>query len=100
MQRPKVNEVAWDYFHYEHVPNEYSYRIEMARQHPFQYFRIRYIKGGQDKTKLLYGERAWSDLERLVHDLGDWAFSVDKIAEEMVQFMLEQALVASEDRNL
>lgn len=99
MQRPSVSSVAWDYFHYNHTP-DFSYRVEMARQHPFQYFRIRYIKDGQDKTKLLYGERAWSDLERLVHDLGDWAFSVDKIAEEMVQFMLEQVLVASEDRNL
>jgi hypothetical protein len=74
--------------------------VEMARQHPFAFFRLRYIKDGKDKIKLFYGELAIHNLEREIYDLGDWAFSVDSIREEMLQFLLERNLVASEDRNI
>jgi hypothetical protein len=83
MQRPKVNEVTWDYFHYNHTP-EFSYRVMISREHGTDYFKLRYIKNGQDKIKYFYGETAWMDINRFVYDLGDRSFSVDNVLDDMV----------------
>lgn len=87
MQRPKVNEVAWDFFHHwvgvdrNDIP--LSYKVDVARDYPYSYFRLRYINHNIDKTKYFYGETAWMDINRFINDLGDYSFNVDSIYDEM-----------------
>jgi len=83
MRRPKVSEVTWDFFHYNHTP-ELSYRVMISREHGVQYFKLMYIKNKVDSHKYFYGETAWMDITRYIHDLGDWSFNVDNIIDDMV----------------
>lgn len=85
MRRPKNSEVIWDYFYHSSTP-DLSYRVEMSREHMTDYFRLRHIKNGKDNIKYFYGETAWMDITRFIHDLGDWTFNIDDIINDMVSY--------------
>lgn len=90
--RPKVNEVIWDYYYYNSTP-DFSYRVETSREDRLNHFKLRYILPGvKDKIKYFYGETAWMDITRFIHDLGDWSFSIDKIEDDLVESFAEAVL--------
>jgi hypothetical protein len=78
-RRPKVGDVkTWDtIFHESDVVtwrgNRNSVKVENGYPFP-DFYRVTYIVDGVKKSKLFYGESAWSQVNRLVSDLGvrDW----------------------------
>ena len=84
MRRPKADSVIWDFLEHKTTP-EFSYRVDTSRDHGLDYLRLRYIKNGKDKTKFFFGETAWMDITRFIHDLGDLSFNIDKIMDDLIE---------------
>jgi hypothetical protein len=88
IMRPKNSEVIWDYYFYNTTP-DFSYRVEISREDRLNHFKLRYITQGKDKTKYFYGETAWMDITRFIHDLGDWSFNIDSIEDDLVESYID-----------
>lgn len=91
MRRPKVSEVTWDYFYSNSggnyfAPLDFSYRVMISREHGVEYFKLIYLKNRVDAHKYFYGETAWMDITRYIHDLGDTHFNIDDIVRDMVNY--------------
>jgi hypothetical protein len=72
--RPSVKSVNyWDII-FEDTAKTWKGQIVSAkveRGDPFpDFYRVTYILDGIKKSKLFYGETAWSDTERFVYDMG------------------------------
>ena len=72
--RPSVKSVNyWDSI-FEDTAKTWKGQIVSAkveRGDPFpDFYRVTYIIDGIKKSKLFYGETAWSDTERFVYDMG------------------------------
>lgn len=75
-KRPSVKSVNyWDNIFEDSTRtwNGQNVWAKVQRGHPFpDFYRVTYIKDNKAamKSKLFYGETAWSDTERFVYDLG------------------------------
>ena len=72
--RPKVSQVKdWDVI-FADSANTWKGQTVWARVeqgNPFpDFYRVTYTIDNAKKSKLFYGETAWSDTERFVYDLG------------------------------
>ena len=75
-KRPSVKQVSKWYIDYEDTIDS-TWRGEGHRHvivengYPFpDFYRVVYTIDGVKKSKLFYGETAWSDVQRFVYDLG------------------------------
>ena len=73
-KRPKVGQVShWDNL-YESSAIDWcdrSIAVKVEVGYPFpDFYRVTYNINGVKKSKLFYGESAWSQTERFVYDLG------------------------------
>ena len=74
--RPKVSQVSKWYLEYENTidlswrgEGEISVKVEQG--HPFpDFYRVTTVTNGSKKSKLFYGESAWSQVNMFVYDLG------------------------------
>jgi len=78
-RRPKVGQVNyWDDIFVDSTENwkgqKVSAKVELGMPFP-DFYRVTYIVDGVKKSKLFYGESAWSDTERFVYDLGIFSVS-------------------------
>ena len=73
-KRPKVSQVeCWDTIYRGDTQNWKGNKVFaiVERGYPFpDFYRVIYTIDGVKKSKLFYGETAWSDTERFVYDLG------------------------------
>jgi hypothetical protein len=79
-QRPKVSQVSTWYSEYENSI-DLSWRggseitIKVEQGYPFpDFYRITTVTDGAKKSKLFYGESAWSQVNMYVNDLGFYNF--------------------------
>ena len=73
-RRPKVGQVSyWDNIFFDSAETwkgqSVSAKVELGVPYP-DFYRVIYTIDGVKKSKLFYGETAWSDTERFVYDLG------------------------------
>jgi len=75
-RRPKVGQVSKWYLEYDNSI-DLSWRgegriyVKVEQGYPFpDFYRVTTITDGVKKSKLFYGESAWSDVNRFVYDLG------------------------------
>lgn len=73
-RRPKVGQVSyWDTIFVDSAQTWKGHdvwaKVENGRPFP-DFYRVTYTIDGARKSKLFYGETAWSDTERFVYDLG------------------------------
>ena len=73
-KRPKVSQVDfWDNLYEGETQNWKGQTVwaKVDNGRPFyDFYRVTYTIDGVKKSKLFYGETAWSDTERFVFDLG------------------------------
>ena len=78
-RRPKVGQVSyWDNIFLDSTKNWKGQAVwaMVERGHPFpDFYRVTYTIDGAKKSKLFYGESAWSDTERFVYDMGIFSVS-------------------------
>jgi hypothetical protein len=75
-RRPKVSQVSKWYLEYENSidlswrgQGEITVKVEQGYPYP-DFYRVTTVTDGVKKSKLFYGESAWSDVNRFVYDLG------------------------------
>jgi len=74
-KRPSVKQVSeWRSLYWDSIDQDWrgrSMSVNVENGYPFpDFYRVRYTINGVKKSKLFYGETAWSDTERFVYDLG------------------------------
>jgi hypothetical protein len=75
-KRPSVNQVQyWDNLFEDAIDATWRgdghREVTVENGYPFpDFYRVTYTIEGIKKSKLFYGETAWSDTERFVYDLG------------------------------
>ena len=78
-RRPKVGQVSyWENIFLDSTENWKGQAVwaMVERGHPFpDFYRVTYTIDGAKKSKLFYGESAWSDTERFVYDMGIFSVS-------------------------
>jgi hypothetical protein len=80
-KRPKVADVkTWDVEYENTIYADWRGRtiwVRVENGYPFpDFYRITYTIDGIRKSKLFYGESAWMQVNRMVHDLGFWDWSL------------------------
>jgi hypothetical protein len=75
-RRPKVSQVSQWYVEYENSidlswrgQGEITVKVEQGYPFP-DFYRVTTITDGVKKSKLFYGESAWSQVNMFVYDLG------------------------------
>ena len=74
-RRPSVKSVSkWEVTYWDSIDSHWSggsREVKVENGYPYpDFYRVTYTVDGVKKSKLFYGESAWSDTERFVHDLG------------------------------
>jgi hypothetical protein len=78
-KRPSVKDVSKWYIEYENSFDDWRGRniwVMVEQGYPFpDFYRVIYEIDNDKKSKLFYGESAWMNVNRLIHDLGvrDWS---------------------------
>jgi len=74
--RPKVSQVSKWYLEYENSidlswrgQGEITVKVEQGYPYP-DFYRVTTVTNGSKKSKLFYGESAWSQVNMYVYDLG------------------------------
>jgi len=75
-RRPKVSQVSKWYLEYENSidlswrgQGEITVKVEQGYPYP-DFYRVTTVTDGIKKSKLFYGESAWSQVNMFVYDLG------------------------------
>lgn len=75
-RRPKVSQVSKWYLEYENSidlswkgQGEITVKVEQGYPYP-DFYRVTTVTNGSKKSKLFYGESAWSQVNMFVYDLG------------------------------
>jgi hypothetical protein len=75
-RRPKVSQVSKWYLEYENSidlswrgQGEITVKVEQGYPYP-DFYRVTTVTDGVKKSKLFYGESAWSQVNMFVYDLG------------------------------
>ena len=75
-RRPKVSQVSKWYLEYENSidlswrgEGEITIKVEQGYPYP-DFYRVTTVTDGVKKSKLFYGESAWSQVNMFVYDLG------------------------------
>lgn len=79
-KRPSINEYKWDVL-YQKDDGKNKITVLSAIGEPWTFFRVKQSKYGTNAPqKIFYGETAWMDVERYVHDqtMEYWDFNVEE----------------------
>lgn len=69
-KRPSINEYQWDEL-YTKSDDKHTVTVLVARGEPWTFFRVQQSRYGKKAPqKIFYGETAWMDVTRYVHDMG------------------------------
>lgn len=84
MSRPKVADVEWRLIYSKNGVEVYS-----DKENPWAYFRVKLNGSWVDR---FYGETAWMDVTRYVHDIAIefWDFNIDEIYDKIVKDAIEE----------